>query len=83
LFPAGQSAATVALPPVVAPDLSQLGRACPADKPAARACLDSAKVGTVTAGTPLLAAPLTGEVFLVSGGPGSLRGLTIQLRLAL
>jgi hypothetical protein len=37
----------------------------------------------VTAGTPLLAAPLTGDVFLVSGGTGSLPGLTIQLRLAL
>jgi hypothetical protein len=76
---AGQSAATVTLPPIVAPDLTQLGRACPADKAAARGCPDGAKVGTVTAGTPLLAAPLTGDVFLVSRGPGSLPGLTIQL----
>ena len=76
---AGQSAATVTLPPVVAPDLAQLSRACPADKADARACPASSKVGTVTAGTPLLKAPLTGDVFLVSRGPGSLPGLTIQL----
>jgi hypothetical protein len=76
---AGQSSATVTLPPVVAPDLTQLGRACPADKAAVRACPASAKVGTVTAGTPLLAAPLTGDVFLVARGLGAIPGLTIQL----
>ena len=76
---AGQSAATVTLPPVVAPDLAQLRRACPAAKADARACPASSKVGTVTAGMPLLKAPLTGDVFLVSRGPGSLPGLTIQL----
>jgi hypothetical protein len=76
---AGQSSATVTLPPVVAPDLATLGRACPPDAAAARACPASSKVGAVTAGTPLLAAPLTGDVFLVSRGPGALPGLTIQL----
>jgi hypothetical protein len=76
---AGQSSATVTLPPVVAPDLAQLSRACPADKAAMRACPASSKVGTVTAGTPLLAAPLTGDVFLVARGLGALPGLTIQL----
>ena len=76
---AGQSSATVTLPPIIGPDLSQLARACAADQAAARACPDSAKVGTVTAGTPLLAFPLTGSVYLVSRGPGSLPGLTIQL----
>ena len=76
---AGQTSATVALPPIIGPDLSQLARACAADQAAARACPDSAKVGTVTAGTPLLAFPLTGSVYLVSRGPGSLPGLTIQL----
>ena len=76
---AGQSSATVTLPPIVAPDLAQLGRACPADKAAVRACPASSKVGTVTAGTPLLAAPLTGDVFLVARGLGALPGLTIQL----
>ncbi len=76
---AGQSSATVTLPPILGPDLSQLGRACPADQAAARACPDSAQVGTVTAATPLLAAPLTGAVYLVARGPGALPGLTIQL----
>jgi hypothetical protein len=33
----------------------------------------------VTAGTPLLAAPLTGDVFLTGRGLGALPGLTIQL----
>jgi hypothetical protein len=36
-------------------------------------------VGTVLAGTPLLAKPLTGNVFLVSRGIGQFPGLTIQL----
>jgi len=76
---AGQSSAIVTLPPSVGPDLSQLARACAADLAAARACPDSAKVGTVTAGTPLLSFPLTGSVYLVARGPGSLPGLTIQL----
>jgi hypothetical protein len=76
---AGQSSATVTLPPVIGPDLTALGRACPADQAAARACPESSKVGTVTAGTPLLASPLTGDVFLTSRGPGALPGLTIQL----
>jgi hypothetical protein len=47
-----------------------------------RLLVDSAKVGTVTAGTPLLAAPLTGDVFLVSGGPGSPRHITAVLKAA-
>ena len=76
---AGQSSASVTLPPIVGPDLAQLSRACPAQQAASRSCPDSAKVGTVTAGTPLLAAPLTGSVYLVSRGPGALPGLTIQL----
>jgi hypothetical protein len=76
---AGQSSATVTLPPIIGPDLSQLARACPADKAAARACPDNAKVGKVTAATPLLAAPLTGDVYLVARGLGALPGLTIQL----
>jgi hypothetical protein len=76
---AGQASATVTLPPILGPDLTQLSRACPADMAAARACPASSKVGTVTAGTPLLATPLSGDVFLVARGPSSLPGLTIQL----
>ena len=33
----------------------------------------------MTASTPLLATPLTGNVHLVSRGPGALPGLTIRL----
>jgi hypothetical protein len=76
---AGQSSATVTLPPVIGPDLAALRRACSPELAAGRACPATAKVGTVTAGTPLLAAPLTGDVFLTSRGPGALPGLTIQL----
>jgi hypothetical protein len=76
---AGQSTAIVTLPAILGPDLSQLSRACAADQAAARACPESSRVGTVTAATPLLSTPLTGNVYLVSRGPGALPGLTIQL----
>ena len=76
---AGQSSVTVGLPPIVGPDLAQLARACPAEQVLARACPDSARVGTVTATTPLLAQPLTGSVYLASRGVGAIPGLTIQL----
>ena len=76
---AGQSSVTVGLPPIVGPDLAQLARACPAEQALARACPDSARVGTVTATTPLLAQPLTGSVYLASRGVGAIPGLTIQL----
>ena len=76
---AGQQAVTVTLPGIVAPDLPKLARACTAPDVAARRCPATARVGTVEAATPLLAAPLTGDVFLAARPPGQLPGLTIQL----
>ncbi len=76
---AGQAAVTVTLPPVVGPDLAQLARACPAAQVAAASCPATARVGRVQATTPLLAQPLTGDVFLAGGARGALPGLAIQL----
>jgi hypothetical protein len=76
---AGQAAATVLLPRIVGADITQIGRACPAADVALRKCQDSARVGTVQAGTPLLSQPLTGKVYLSSRAVGGLPGLTIQL----
>jgi hypothetical protein len=76
---AGQAAVVVALPGILGADITQLGRACQTADVAARRCPDSARVGTVLAVTPLLAKPLSGDVFLSSRGPGQLPGLTIQL----
>jgi hypothetical protein len=76
---AGQAAASVVLPPIVGADITQIGRACPAAGVATRSCPESSRVGTVEAGTPLLAKPLTGAVYLSSRPMGGLPGLTIQL----
>ena len=76
---AGQAAVTVTLPPVVGPDLNQLGRACPAERVAAATCPATSRVGRVVATTPLLAQPLTGDVFLAGGARGAIPGLAIQL----
>jgi hypothetical protein len=76
---AGQAAVTVLLPQIVSPDLTQLGRACPAALVMTRACPDSARIGTVEAGTPLLAQPLTGNVYFAAKPVGQLPGLIIQL----
>jgi hypothetical protein len=76
---AGQAAVTVLLPQIVSPDLTQLGRACQPADVAARSCPDSARIGTVEAGTPLLAQPLTGNVYYAAKPVGQLPGLIIQL----
>ena len=76
---AGQAAVTVLLPQIISADLTQLGRACPPDKVALRACPDSARIGSVEAATPLLAKPLTGSVYFAAKPVGQLPGLVIQL----
>jgi hypothetical protein len=76
---AGQAAVTVLLPQIVGADLTQLGRACPAALVTTRQCPDSARIGTVEAGTPLLAQPLTGNVYFAAKPVGQLPGLIIQL----
>ena len=76
---AGQSSVTVGLPPVLGVDLAALARACSVEQAAARACPDSARVGTVRAVTPLLAQPLGGAVYLAARANAPLPGLTIQL----
>ena len=76
---AGQASVTVTLPGIISPDLTQLGRACPVAQVNARACPASARVGTVEAATPLLAKPLTGDVYLAQRAVGQFPGLTIQL----
>jgi hypothetical protein len=76
---AGQSSVTVTLPGIIGADLAQLSRACAPADALARKCPATARVGTVLAGTPLLAKPLTGNVFLTGRGAGQLPGLTIQL----
>ena len=76
---AGQASVTVSLPGILGPDLTQLGRACPVEQSLSRSCPDTARVGTVTAATPLLAKPLTGSVYLATRAGAPLPGLTIQL----
>lgn len=76
---AGQSSVTVTLPGIIGADLTQLSRACPVANALDRSCPATSRVGSVVAGTPLLAKPLTGSVFLSSRGVGQLPGLTIQL----
>ncbi len=76
---ADQSAVAVTLPSILAPDLARFSILCAFDKALARACPDGARIGTVLAGTPLLAQPLTGSVYLTANPAGGLPQLTIQL----
>ena len=77
---------TVTLPNDIAIGADRISRACPQDTFAAGNCPENATVGSATAITPLLTAPLTGPVTFVTGQvlPGlilSLRGpLAITLR---
>ena len=52
--------------------------ACPPELALTRGCPDT-RVGSVEAGTPLLAEPLGGSVFLTANPAGGLPKLTIQL----
>ena len=76
---AGQSSVAVTLPGVLGVDLTRLAVACAPELALSRGCPAGTRVGSVTAGTPLLAAPLGGSVFLTANPAGGLPKLTIQL----
>ena len=76
---AGQSSVAVTLPGVLGVDLTRLAVACAPELALSRGCPEETKVGSVTAGTPLLADPLGGDVFLTANPAGGLPKLTIQL----
>jgi hypothetical protein len=64
---AATSAVTITLPSGLSPRLSALGAACTASD--LTAC---PAIGTATVTTPLLSAPLQGQLVLAAGSPGSL-----------
>ncbi|HKE79513.1 MAG TPA: hypothetical protein VKB54_09405 [Solirubrobacteraceae bacterium] len=69
----------VTLPSKLGADINALRRSCPAAKLDANACPSSAIVGTVRADTPLLPAPLSGPVLLVTPKNGPLPELALDL----
>ena len=81
---AGQAhlrAVGVTLPQSMSLDIDTLPDPCTREQLDALSCPDSAQVGTARAVTPLLAAPLSGPVYLVAAAPGaSLPGLAAVLR---
>src|SRR3954451_14258493 len=81
-LPAGQanpSTVKIVLPATVAPNISQVGRACPPDVFAASNCPSNARVGSVEATSPLLPAALQGPVQLVARQGGILPQLAILI----
>lgn len=70
--------ASVIPPSSVVPDITH--PTCSSDQLAADACPAAAQVGTATAQTPLLDAPLTGPVWFVSPSGGGLPQLAVQLK---
>lgn len=77
---ANTSAVAVTLPAGVAADPSRLRRACQLAQFEAGACPASAVIGDATAETPLLAAPLQGEVLFVLVPGSALPQLRLRLR---
>jgi hypothetical protein len=79
---AAMSKTVVTLPAGLGVDLKNLGSVCqPADF-AKGACPATAKIGTVSANTPLLPVPLTGGVYLIAGAKlGALPGIGLDLGL--
>jgi hypothetical protein len=81
--PDGQAATAVAkvdLPNAIGIDLMQLAKACPEAAYAAGTCPASSQIGTASASTPLLPAPLSGPVNLAVAHAGDLPGLALTLR---
>jgi len=76
---ATSSRVVVLLPSGLGPNLGALSNPCPSADFDAGNCPDTAKVGSGTAATPLLADPLTGPVYLVANPQGGLPQLGIAL----
>jgi hypothetical protein len=76
---ATSSRVVVTLPSGIGPNLAALSNPCTSDAFQSGDCPDSAKVGSGTAITPLLADPLTGPVYLVEAPGGGLPQLGIAL----
>ena len=78
---AGLKRAAVILPPGVTADSAFLGNTCPTQQFRASQCPASSIIGTATAVTPLLTAPLSGQVSIVEPlTPGSLPNLGVDLK---
>jgi hypothetical protein len=79
---AAMSRTVVSLPAGIGVDLKNLGAVCTADQLATGACPAASKIGTVSAVTPLLPTPLTGNVYLTQGAKlGALPGIALDLGL--
>jgi hypothetical protein len=78
---AGLKRAQVILPPGVTADAAALGNTCPTPKFQASQCPADTIVGSATATSPLLTAPLSGQVSVVEPlTPGSLPNLGVDLK---
>ena len=77
---ANTSAVAVTLPAGVAADPNRLRRACPLAQFEAGTCPATSVIGDATAVTPLLAAPLQGEVLFVLAPGSALPQLRLRLR---
>lgn len=79
---AAMSKTVVSLPAGLGVDLKNLSAVCADAQLNAGACPAAAKIGTVTANTPLLPGALSGGVYLMQGAkPGALPGLALDLGL--
>ncbi|WCB92178.1 hypothetical protein DSM104299_00867 [Baekduia alba] len=77
---AAQKRTVVSLPAGIGVDLKNLSSVCTDAQLNAGACPAGSKIGTVTARTPLLPAPLSGGVYLTQGAKlGALPGLALDL----
>ena len=76
---ANPSRVSVALPPSITANVSQLGRACSPEIYNARGCPPEARVGSASATSPLLPRPLTGPVIFTSNAVTGAPALAVQL----
>lgn len=70
----------VTLPTAITINVAGIGLACTIEQAQARACLDSARIGTVSIVTPLLTTPVTGTVYMAkTTGGGSLPDMLLEI----